>query len=72
MEAASLLLCRYMDAKVFVVATAVGYDNHETFCRAFQRLFRCPPSVHRSRHPTHELEEKYARESIKPSWGLSP
>lgn len=65
MNVASLLLCRYDDIKVFIVAATVGYDNHETFCRAFQRFFRCPPSVHRARPLIPEWEEKFARENIK-------
>ena len=42
LEAAGRLL-RSVPVEAFLIAAAVGYDNYETFCRAFRRRFGCTP-----------------------------
>lgn len=37
-------LLKNEELEVYLVAMAVGYSYHESFCRAFQRFFGCPPS----------------------------
>ncbi|MEA2564110.1 MAG: two-component system, response regulator YesN [Acidobacteriota bacterium] len=40
----ALRLLRDRRFEVYLIAMAVGYEHQETFCRAFQRHFGCPPS----------------------------
>lgn len=47
LEAAARLL-RTVPADAFLIAAAVGYDNYETFCRAFRRHFDCTPGTLRA------------------------
>lgn len=47
MEAAERLL-RTLPVEAFLIAAAVGYDNYETFCRAFRRRFGCTPGALRA------------------------
>lgn len=53
LDAAAFLLSRHKD-EVFLIASVVGYENHETFCRAFQRFFRCTPSEFRAQRRPQE------------------
>ena len=46
MAAAERLLDR-TDVGVLDIATAIGYDHYQTFYRAFQRKFCCPPGRYR-------------------------
>lgn len=47
LEAAERLL-RTLPVEAFLIAAAVGYDNYETFCRAFRRRFGCTPGALRA------------------------
>jgi AraC-like DNA-binding protein/DNA gyrase inhibitor GyrI len=38
------------DARIIDVALASGYEHHETFLRAFRRIFRCTPREFRRSH----------------------
>lgn len=35
------------DLELYLIADAVGYEQYETFCRAFKRTFEVPPSAYR-------------------------
>jgi AraC-like DNA-binding protein len=54
LEAAERLL-RTVPSEVFLIAAAVGYDHHETFCRAFRRRFGCTPLASRARAAQHSF-----------------
>lgn len=47
LERAAYLLA-VTDTRVLVIALDVGFHNHETFSRAFQRRFRMSPTTYRS------------------------
>ena len=53
LEAAERLL-RTVPAEAFLIAAAVGYDNYETFYRAFRRRFGCTPRALRTAHTGQE------------------
>lgn len=42
--AAALALLTQTSARLHLVAATVGYEHHETFVRAFRRVFHCTPS----------------------------
>jgi AraC-like DNA-binding protein len=45
----------------------VGYSHQETFFRAFQRHFGCPPSCRRS-FSDHMETEKRSRQTVRAKW----
>ena len=49
LQSAALALA-VSQSRVLDVAMQVGYNNHETFCRAFRRVFKCSPQSFRHAH----------------------
>ena len=47
MEVAARLL-RKRSVSIYEIAQSVGYDNPQTFYRAFERRFHCTPATYRS------------------------
>ena len=66
MAAADRLL-RDGEYEVYLVAMSVGYCHQETFFRAFQRHFGCPPSQRHSA-PTSRKADKRSGENERVNW----
>lgn len=55
MEAAALLLS-HPDLEIYLIGIEIGYRNQETFTRAFNRQYGCPPSAFRRRRGAGSAE----------------
>lgn len=71
LEAAAFLLVR-RQVEIFLIAIAVGYENHETFCRAFQRFFRCTPSEYRSENLARQAPREKRKRKDQETFAASP
>lgn len=71
LQAAALVLA-VGKSRVLDVALSCGYNNHETFSRAFRRHFRCTPQQFRSDHQPTAMSAQPQRCHGLSSFALSP